>query len=133
MLDDLVLAGAFHGAQAQQHGVVAERACRARLLDGLRGLADHAGDHHERSLGPTVRGFGGKLQHRPVEPRLADLELRGVHADGKPAGAGIDVVPRQCALRLAVEFTRFVERQGMGRQHGAAAQDSENVGRQVGP
>ena len=38
------------GAEAQQHGVVAERARRARLLDGLRGLADHAGDHDQRAL-----------------------------------------------------------------------------------
>ena len=75
----------------------------------------------------------GKLQHRPVEPRLADLELRGVHADGQPAGAGIDVVAGQGALRPAVELPLLVERQGVGRQHGAAAQDGEDIGRQAGP
>ena len=56
-----------------------------------------------------------------------------MHADGQPAGAGIDVVARQRALRLAVELALLVERQGMRRQHGAAAQDGQNVGRQVGP
>ena len=99
VLDDLVLAGALHRAQAQQHGVIAERAGGTRLLHGLRGLADHAGDHDQRPLGPARCGLGGQLQHRPVEADIADLELRGVHADGQPAGAGIDVVARQRALR----------------------------------
>ena len=35
----------------------------------------------------------------PVEADIADLELRRVHADRQPAGAGIDVVARQRPLR----------------------------------
>ena len=113
--------------------MVAERAGSARLLDGLGGLADDAGDHHQRALGPGPGRLGGQLQHGAVEADVPDLELRGVHANGEPAGAGIDVVARQRPLRGAIELALLVERQRMRRQHGAPAQDGQDLGRDVGP
>ena len=131
--DQLVLAGTSHGAEAQEHGVVAERAGDAGLGLGLRGLADDAGDHHQRAPRPVLRCLGCQLQHRAVEADIADLELRGVHADREPAGAGIDVIARKRALRGAIELTPFVERQGVRGDHGPAAQDGQDVGRQLAP
>ena len=133
MLDELVLARPAHGAEAQQHRVVAERTRDARLLHGLRRPADHAGDHHQRPLRPRCCRLGGKLQHRAVEADVADLELRRMHADRQPAGAGVDVVARQRPLRGGIELALLVERQGMGGDHRAPAQDGQHVGGNVGP
>ena len=77
------------------------RAICASASPGRR--SDQSGHHRQRPLGPGRRGFGGKFKHRPVEPDLADRELRGVDADRQPAGAGVDVIARQCALMRGVE------------------------------
>jgi len=47
-----------------------------------------------------VGGLGGEREDRGVEADLgvADLELGGVHADGKAAGTGVDVVADEGAL-----------------------------------
>ena len=108
MLDNLVLAGPLHGTQTKKHGVIAKRARQARLLDGLLGPADDAGDHNERMPGPAGCGLGCQLQHGAVEAGLADLELGGVYANGEPAGTGTDVVAGERALRLAIELPRRV-------------------------
>ena len=77
--------------------------------------------------------LGRQLQHRAVEADIADLELRGVHADREPAGAGIDVVARKGALRGAVELAPLVERQRVRGDNRPAAQDGQDVGRQLVP
>ena len=79
-------------AEAEQPGVVAEAARDVGLAQRLRGAADQAGDQEQRALGPVRRGLGGDAQHRLVQPRLADRELRGVDADRQARGAGVDVV-----------------------------------------
>ena len=122
MLDQLVLARALQRGERQQHGVVAQRPRRARLLDRLRRLADRAGDHDQRPVGPFARRLDRELEHRPVEPDLADGELRRVHADRQAARAGVDVVAADGALRLLVEFPVGIERQRMRRDHRALAQ-----------
>ena len=104
VLDQLVLARALHGGKRKQHGVIAERARRARLLHGLRGAPDRAGDHDERPVGPGFRSLGRELEHGPVEPDLADRELGRMHPDREPARAGVDVVAGQRPLRDAVEL-----------------------------
>jgi hypothetical protein len=133
MLDKLVLARPFHGAEAQQQGVKSERAGDARFFPGLAGLADHAGDHHQRPLGPGLRRLCGKLQHGAIKADIADLELRRVHSDGEPARSRIDVVAREGALRDAIEPALFVERQGMCRQDSAIAENAQHLARQVAP
>ena len=128
MLDQLVLAGALQRGQRQQHGVIAQRARGPRLLDRLRRLADGAGDHHQRPVGPFARRLDRKLQHRPVEPDLADRELRRMHADGQAARPRIDVVAADRALRLLVELAIGTERQRMRRDHRAAGAAGERTG-----
>ena len=122
VLDQLVLVRALERSERQQDGVVAHRPRRPRLVDRLRGLADRAGDHHQRPVGPFARRLDRKLEHRPIEPDLADGELRRVHADRQAAGAGVDIVAADGALRLLVEPTVGTERQGMGGNHRTVAE-----------
>ena len=63
-----------------------------------------------------------ELQHRPVEPGVADRELGGMHADREPAGAGVEIVARERALAAGVELAAGIERERMRRDHGALAQ-----------
>ena len=48
-----------------------------------------------------------------ADARIADRELRGVHADGDAAGAGGDVIARQRALPPLVESALGIERERM--------------------
>ncbi len=54
--------------------------------------------------------------------RIADRELRRVHADGEAAGAGGDVVARQRALTPLVEPAFRIERERMRRNRQPARQ-----------
>ena len=109
MRDQLVFAGALHGGEREQAGVIAEPARELRLLDRLRGAADHAGDHDDGARRSTPRAVRiGELQHRPVKPGLADRELRGVHADREAARAGVEVIAGQRALAPRIELARGI-------------------------
>ena len=74
-------------------------------------------------VGP-VHLLAGQFQHRPEEAdlRLADLELRGMHAHGQAAGPGRDVVAAQGPLATFVEPPPGVQGQGMGRDDDAAGE-----------
>ena len=114
--------------------MVAERARRARLLDGLRRLADRAGDHHQRPVGPVARRLDRELEHRPVEPDLADRRTassarrppvrRSRHRCSSGRSRAADCVSN-CAVGT--------ERQRMRRDHRAVAQQRQNRRGQVAP
>ena len=55
--------------------------------------------HQSRTV--PLREREHRLQQ--ADRRIADRELRRVHADGDPAGAGVAVVPRQRHLPALVE------------------------------
>jgi hypothetical protein len=97
--DELVLARALPCRERQQHRVVAEPARDPRLAHRLLRPADRAG--HQQGAAPFGR-LGGDAQHRLVQPRLADCELRGVHADRQSARPGVQVVARQRPLPARV-------------------------------
>jgi len=106
MRGQFVFAGPFHRCEAQQAGVIAEIDRDGGFALSLLCPADEPGDQHDGPLGPVGGGFGGEPQYRFVKPCLADRELRRMDANGKAAGAGIDVVaaerplPRTSNLRL---------------------------------
>ena len=113
--------------------MVAERARRARLLDGLGRAPDRAGDHDEGAVAPGLRRLGGELQHRAVEPGLADGELRRVDADREPARASVDVVAGERPLRDAVELAARVEREWVRGNDRALRQDLLDGLGKIGP
>jgi hypothetical protein len=91
-------------------------------------VARQAGDHDDRPL----RFLGGDPQHRLVKPRVADRELRRVHAHRQPAAAGVEVIARQRALPALVQPAACVESERMCRDHGAATQQRGDLGGQLG-
>ena len=119
MLQPLVLARAGERGEAHHPCVIAEAERDVRLGQRLLGPPDQTRDPHQRTVGPGVGGLGGELQHRLVEPRLTDGELRGVDADREPAGAGVDVVAGERPLPLRVQPALGVERERMRRDHHA--------------
>src|SRR5436309_181169 len=74
-----------------------------RLRDGLACRADEACDHGQRPLGPVGGGLRGQFKHRSIQAGVADGELRSVDADGKTAGAGVDIIARQRPLMDDIE------------------------------
>ena len=72
--DQLLFACALHRGERQQPGVIAKLTRKLRFLDGLRGEADHAGNHHDRTLGPFGHGAHGEIEHRPIS-RTGDLSM----------------------------------------------------------
>ena len=133
VLQPLVLARAGEGGEAHHARVIAEAEGCVRLGQRLLRPSDQAGDPHQRPVGPGVGGLGGELQHRLIEPRLPDRELRGVNADGKPACAGVDVVAGECALPLRVQPALGVERERMRRDHDALGERRPHRRRHVAP
>ena len=113
------------GGEAEQRGVVAERHRELRFAECLRGETAHAGDQDRTgSEAPVVHGAPRQVEDRlqQLHAGIADGELRGVHADGDAAGAGIAVVPRQRHLAPLVELARFGHGERVGRNHQAAQQ-----------
>ena len=78
--------------ETEQPGMEAEIRQTSGFARGLRGVAANSADAHER-LGPpavsTVHFVSRELQHGIEQPhtRVADRELRRVHADGHAPGA----------------------------------------------
>jgi hypothetical protein len=105
---------------ADEAGVVAEVAGECGLRPGLPRLAADAGDHRHRAPARCLMfplGVSRQLEDRTVEAvgRIADLELRRMHADRQAAGAGIQIVAREGALVAFRETTIAVERKGVRR------------------
>ena len=119
--------------EAHENGVVAELACDSRLGDRLLAAPGDSGDEEERPRRPRARRLDRELEHRAVEPDVADRELRGVDADGETAGAGVEVVARECSLAALVEAAIGVERERVGGDHGSGAEDRERLGGNVLP
>ena len=95
----------FMRGEAEQAGVVAEAAREPRLGTRLLGA-------RRKRRRPCTSGRLASMsravstassQHRLVQADLADRELRRVHADREPAGAGVEVVAGQRALAPLVE------------------------------
>ena len=99
--------------------MVAEAERDIRLRKRLLRPPDEARDPHQRPVGPGVRGLGGEPQHRLVEPGFTDRELRGVDADRKPAGPGVNIVAGESPLPLRIQPALGVERERMRRDHHA--------------
>ena len=94
---------------------------------------DEARDPHQRPVGPGVGSLGGELQHRLVEPRVPHRELRGVDADGKPAGTGVDVVTGKRPLSLRIQPAVGIERERVRRDHHAPRERGPHRRRHVIP
>ena len=116
-------------AEAEQPDVVAERHGDLGFGHRLRRLADDAGDHHGMVMG-RGDGLHRQLEHRPIEPdlRIADRELRRVHADGESARAGVEVIPRQRPLATFVELALRREGERMRGNDLAATQPFARAG-----
>ena len=82
---------------------------------------------------PIGRRAHREFEHRPIEPDLADRELRRMHADREPARAGIEVVAAERALAADIELAIGVERERMRRDDGAAAQRRQHLRGPVSP
>ena len=102
------------------------RACSVRPHDA-RDAGRAGASVHARA------GLGRELEHRAVEPGLADRELRRVDADREPAGAGVEVVARQRALPPLVEAASRVERQRVGGDDGPGPERRQGVCGDVSP
>ena len=110
--------------------MIAEIARELRLVHRLRRAAGEPGDHDRWLARPVARGAHRKLEHRPIEPDVADRELGGMDADREPAGAGIEIVAGERALAARVELAVGVERERMGGDHDALAQRASTCGGQ---
>jgi hypothetical protein len=128
MRDDLVLGSCLHRREAEQARVVADANSGLRFCNGLLGRARQASDHGERPFAPACCRLRRQFQHRPVQPDVADRELRGVNADGESSGAGIEIITRQCALMPDIERALGVECERMRREHGAVGNQFADVG-----
>jgi hypothetical protein len=105
----------------------------ASLVYKMRGdivLTGKAGDHRQSA---ALGFFHRQRKHGLIQARVADRELRGVHADGEPAAAGVDVIAAEGALAPAVEAARGIERERVRGDRDAAPQQREDLGRHVGP
>jgi len=107
--------GVFHCRQAEEAGVIARRPDLRRLSDGLgRSPADARDPHHRRGFRhlEAIHLLRSKFQYRSEQAdfRGAYRELRGMHADGKSAGSGSEVVPCQRPLPALVQSA--LRRQG---------------------
>ena len=96
--------------KTEQPEVVPEIGGKLRLANGLTGLPADARDANDRRLLHAVLecvdGFGRKLENRleKSDERVADGELRGMHADCQSARAGSQVIARQRPLAALVEL-----------------------------
>src|SRR5712664_2946320 len=128
MGDDLVFGYGFHRGETEQARVIADAARDLGFRNGLPCRAGEPGDQRQRALGPGRRGLRGQFQHRPVQPDVADGELRGVNADREAPGAGVDIIACQRALMDSVERAAGVERQRVRRNHRAIGDQTPHLG-----
>ena len=103
MRDKIIAVCIAQCGEAEQPRVIAELRGEIGLATGLSRAARQPRDHRGRATRPIGGGLARELQHRLVEPRLADGELGGVNADRKPAGARVEIVAGQGLLPARVE------------------------------
>ena len=132
VIDELIFGCVAHRAEAQESRVIAEVAQQRRLARRLIGLTTNARDAHQRIRAGRVRAshlLGGELQYRREQSNLgiADLKLRRVHPDGKPTGAGGDVVTRQRALAALVELALRIQRKRVRRNDDTTTENLSKI------
>lgn len=121
MFEQLLRRGFAERAEAQQAGVVAVPRRQFRLLHGLCGGAADARHLDEVRSAKLIRR---EREHRLEQPelRIANGELRRMHADRHAARTGSFVITRQRALAALVELARGRQRQRMRRNHQTSQQ-----------
>ena len=124
MRDEGIVVVVLERRQAQQAGVIPGVADERRFAHGLFRAAADTGDLDDLATVVAdilIDGFAADAQHlfEQAKSRVADFELRRVHADGDAAGAGVEVVSGQGALVALVELSVDVQRQRMRRDHRA--------------
>jgi hypothetical protein len=130
MREDLALACALPSRERQQHRVVAEPPRGPRFAHRLLRPADRPGDQQRAAPSGDL---GGDAQHRLVQPRVADGELRGVHPDGEAARARVQVVAGERPLPRRVQAPVRAQRQRVGRDDAAGRQPGPHALRPVLP
>ena len=121
----------LHCCERQQAGVVSQIMEQIRLPKRLGCIAACTANPDQRlttrAVGPA-HFFSRQLQNRleKANLRLANCELRCVHSDCEPAGAGCDVIAAQSSLTSLVQTSVRVQRQGMRRDDGSPRQNLPN-------
>ena len=69
----------------------------------LCGSTDKSGDHHEWLFSPVSGRLDSEPQDIVVKPGFADCELGRMDANGKAAGAGVDIIAAECSLPTDIE------------------------------
>src|SRR5450432_1318857 len=133
VLEQLSLWRVVQRAEADERRVVSEVVREPRLGERLRRIAAHARDAREWARLGAQRCGGGlrrEGEHRREEPvlRIADLELRSVHAYRDAAGARRHVVAGERALMALVERARGGESERMRGDHVPAREMASDVG-----
>ena len=147
----LIFARVLQRAQTEQAGVITEFAGERGFGEGLPGLPADPCDSNGRSsrradaLGFRISACGlvrlGCLRPAAtefLEPqfedwseqtdlRIANRELRRVHADGQATGAGGEVIPEQRPLPPLVELALRIQRQRTSRNNEPALQSPVNL------
>jgi len=123
VIEDDVIVLVTKRRETQQAGIVAERNRDLRLAHGLRRLSGHARDQHRPLFrAPVTDGPLRKAKYRleQADGRIANGELRRVHADGDTAGAGVAVVTRERHLAALIERPVLGQCERMRGNHQAA-------------
>ena len=113
VLHQLVRAEIAQAAHAQQHGVISQRMCEFRLFDSLLLWAADTCNLHDICF---RRFFHRKREHRLIEPdfRIANGELRRMHADSNSACACGKVIACERSLAPFIQLARNGQRERMG-------------------
>ena len=133
MREENGVCGVRKRGEAEETGVVAKVSEERGFANGLWRVATDSADADQRNRAVAVGAvhfFSGECQDgfEEADLRIANGELRGVNADGEAAGAGGDVVARECALAAFVEATVCVEGERMGGDDGALGEELEERG-----
>src|SRR5436305_812876 len=119
MTDQIVLRRVLERGKAEEAGMVAVAAQGLRFAECLGGESADAADAHKGNLPASIRDvhflradFQDRLKQ--LEVCVADCELRSMHPDCEPSGAGGDVIAEQRTLPALVEMALFGQREGAG-------------------
>ena len=108
----------------EREAIVAEALGKLGLSDGLLGRAAGPRHHHDHLARALLKAHSlllGNAQDplQKIMLGLADLKLRGMHADRKAADPRIQIVSDDRALMPLVKAPVLIEGKGIGGDHGA--------------